>query len=917
MIGFCHVLKEQLARIQGSLRRRTFEHDFDEEVEAHLELLTERFIGRGLRPDEARRAARRQFGGVTQMKNELRDRSRFRPIESVLQDSAYVLRQFRKSPLFAAASILTLALGIGANTAIFTLVDQLILRLLPIKDPQRVVALAARGQFYGDNMGPNVLSYTMYQAIRDRNQVFSQTMCRRPLSFTVTVHSESHVVSGELVSGNYFPLLGIKAAAGRVFDSNDDLHPNANPAAVLSYAYWRSAFGASPQVVGRTMLVNNYSLTIVGVSQPGFDGLEPGLTAQLFIPVMMTPALFPQEDFGWRMFDSRLRWVNVYGRLKAGMTLERAKTGLQPLFHQILRAETLQPGFAQAMPYDRQQFLKMWLDVIPGGQGNTILKQQYEKPLWVLMGITGFVLLIACANLASLMAARAMVRQKEIAVRLAIGSSRVRVIQQLITESLLLALAGGLAGIGLAIVMVKSLLTFLPENPMGYVSYAMSSSPDSRVLCFALGLSTLTGAVFGLIPALQTTSPNLADTLKAKAANVTGGIAQINFRKLLVAAQITLSLLLVIAATLFIRSLANLHSVNPGFRTQNLVQFDVDLASIGYDQHRANAFFKQLETRLEHLPNVEAAGVAANPVLADSDWESIIKVEGHENKPGEATHAYVNRVSPGYFRALGIHLLSGRTFRENDTVNSPKVVVVSESFARYYFGQQSAIGHRIGRGYDPSTPADMEIIGVVNDIDYQDLRQKQLRQVYLCGQQGYNFDGTVYLNVKGEPRTALISARGVVHEIEPKAPLRNMKTVERQLEESLVTERMIASLSTGFTVLAVALAVLGLYGVMAYMVAQRAREIGIRVALGAVYGNVVWLVMREVVMLVLAGTVIAIPLAFGFGRFVRAELYGIQPNDPLSMAAAAVLLAGVALIAGFVPARRAASADPLSVLRYE
>ena len=906
-------IKQQLARIRGSLERRVFDRELDEELESHLALLAEHFVRRGLSPDEARYAARKQFGGVTQMKNELRERSRFRPLETLLQDSRYVLRQFRKSPLFAIAAILTLALGIGANTAIFTLVDQLILRLLPIKDPQHVVALAAQGQYYGDNMGVNVLSYTMYQTLRDQNQVFSQMMCHRSMPFTAMLRSESDVLSGELVSGNYFSLLGIRSAAGRVFNSNDDLHLNAHPAAVLSYGYWKRRFAGSNQVIGRTLLVNNYPLTIIGISQPGFDGLEPSLPAQIFVPMSMTPALFPHSDFS-QMFEPRLRWVNVYGRLKPGLTLERARAGLQPLFHQMLQAEVLQAGFAHATPYDKQQFLKMRLTVIPGGQGNTILRQQYEKPLWLLAGVTGFVLLIACANLASLLAARAAVRQKEIAVRLAIGSSRARIIQQLLTESLLLALVGGLAGITLAIVMVKNLLAFLPENRNGY---SLSSSPDLRMLAFALGLSFLTGLVFGLIPALQAARPDIADTLKAKAASVTGGAAHIHFRKLLVAAQITLSLLLLIGASLFIRSLVNLHSVNPGFQTQNLLQFDMDLGSIGYDRPRANAFYTQLEMRLEHLPGVAAAGIASNPVLADSDWESVILVAGHQNKPGEATHAYINRVSPGYFKTLGIHLLSGRAFRESDTPDSPKVVVVSASFAQHYFGQKSALGHRIGRGFDPSTPTDMEIVGVVNDIDYQDLRQKESRQVYLCAPQGYNLETTVYLNVKGDPRAVLAGVRRVVRQMEPNAPVMNMKTVEHQLEESLVTERMIASLSTVFTILAVALAILGLYGVMAYMVTQRAREIGIRVALGAQFGNVVWLVMREVVLLVVAGIAVAVPLALTLSRFIASELYGIKASDPISIAAAALLLAGIAMLAGFVPARRAASSDPLHILRYE
>lgn len=913
MIRLWRFIREQLARVSGSIARRGFESEFDEELETHLALLTERFVRCGLSPEEARFAAKRQFGGATQMKNEFRERSRFRPIETLLQDSGYVVRQFRKSPLFALACILTLALGIGANTAIFTLVDQLILRLLPIKDPQQVVGLFAEGQYYGDNMGFNVLSYPMYQTIRGHNQVFGSMMCRRSVEFTVTTHSDSEVLSGELVSGNYFPMLGIQAAIGRVFDSNDDLRQNENPVAVLSYGYWQRRFAGNRHIVGSKLLINDYPVTVIGIAQPGFDGLEPGLPTQMFVPVMMTAALFPTLDFA-NMFDQRLRWVNVYGRLKPGMTIERAQAGLQPLFHEILRAEVQQPGFAHATPDQKKQFLRMQLNVIPGGQGNSTLKRQYEKSLWVLMAVTGLVLLIACANLASLLAARAVVRQKEIAVRLAIGSSRWRIVQQLLTESLLLALAGGSAGVFLAIAIAKGLVAFMPDNQTGY---AISSSPDWRVLTFAIGLSLLTGLIFGLVPALQAARPNVADTLKAKAASLTGGTGQISFRKCLVASQITLSLLLLIGAVLFVRSLANLRSVDPGFQTKNVVQFDMDLGSIGYDQVRAHTFFSELERRLQNLPGVEAAGVALNAVLADSDWESTVRIAGRVNKPGEDSDAYVNRVSSGYFKALDIHILSGRNFRESDTADSPKVVIVSESFAKHFFGAEPAVGHWIGRGFDPTAPTDMQIVGVANDIDYQDLREKDPRQLYLCATQGRELGGVVYLNAKGDPKSVLASARRVVHEMEPKAPVTNMKTVEDQMDESLVTERMIASLSAGFTILAIVLAVLGLYGVMAYMVTQRAREIGIRVALGAQFGNVVWLVMREVVALVVAGIAVALPLGIGSVRLIRSELFGIQATDPLSFAAAALALSAIALLAGFVPARRAAAADPLTVLRYE
>ena len=913
MTHLWRTVREQIARIRASLRRRDFDRDMDEEFETHLAFLAERFIARGLSPEEAHYAARRQFGGAMQVKNTVRDYSRFQPFENLSQDISYGLRQFRKSPLFAVSAILTLALGIGANTAIFTLIDQLILRLLPVRDPQAIVALIGKGEYYGSNMGENTLSYPMYQTIRDRNQVFSNMMCRRSTRMIAAIENEGQVLSGELVSGNYFPLLGIQPVAGRLIDANDDLSSGASPVVVLSYSCWQSRFAGDRAVVGRRILVNNYPLTIIGIAQPGFSGLEPGLPTQLFVPVTMTPQVFPTMDFA-QMFDSRLRWLNVYGRLKAGITREGAKAALQPLFHQILEREVREPAFGRATPYIRAHFLRMWMDVLPGGQGNRELRRRYEKPLALLMGVTGFVLLIASANLASLLAARAAGRQREIAIRLAIGSSRARIIRQLLTESVLLGVIGGLAGLVLAVAMVKGLLTFLPDNASGYL---ISSSPDFRMLSFAFALSLFTGILLGSAPALQAAYPNLAETLKSTASNVSGGSGQILFRKLLVAAQITLSLLLLIGSGLFVRSLGNLRSVNPGFETRSLSQFDVDLNPVGYDQWRARTFFDTLESRLRALPGVETVGYADNAVLAGSDWESGITVAGHESKPGDNRLSYINRVSGGYFETLGIHLLSGRVFNRSDTVDTPKVVVVNESFARYYFGERSAIGHRIGRGADPNTPTDMEIVGVVNDTRYEDLRQKAPRQVYLCAGQGRPFGHTVYVKAKGDAHTVLASARRTVHEIEPRVPIMNIKTVERQVEESLSTERMITSLSTGFGLLATGLSILGLYGVMAYVVARRAREIGIRVALGALFGNVVWLVMREVLLLVATGIALSVPLALALGHFVQSELFGIQPTDPSTIAFAVFLLSTVALIAGFVPARRAAASDPLTILRYE
>jgi predicted permease len=826
----------------------------------------------------------------------------------LIQDSRFAIRSFRKSPGFSAVAVLSLALGIGANTAIFTMVDQLILRLLPIQDPRSIVILQAGGHHYGGNNGRNALSYPMYQDMRERNAVFAGTMCRYSLSLTLGTPSQTEVVSGELVSGNYFPLLGVRPAAGRLFTDADDVKAGAHPYAVLSYAYWKSRFAGDPGAIGQTIRINNFPLAIVGVSQPGFDGVEPGLPAEVFVPMAMTPSVRPGFT---QMLDRRQRWVNVYGRLKPGVSREQAAAGLQPLFHQILDSEVILPAFRNASPYDKEQFLRMWLNVLPGSQGNTSLRRQYEKPLLVLMGVVGLVLLIACANLASLMTARATSRQKEIAIRLAIGSSRGRVIEQLLTESVLLSAAGGAAGIALALFMVKGLLAFLPATAGGY---AISSSPDARMLAFTFGLSLVTGVAFGLVPALQSTKPDIAPTLKDEAGGVIGG-SQANFRKMLVAAQVTLSLLLLIGAGLFIRSLGNLRSLDPGFRVGNLVQFRVNPRSMGYDADHTAAFFKRMEERLRGVPGVRSVGLAQVAMLSNNDWENGLTIQGHQAKPSEDMTTWFNGVTPGYFEAMGMHLLAGRGFTVKDEAKAPVVAVVNASFAKHYFGDRPAVGHRIGQGTDPGTPTDIEIVGVVNDTRYESLRTEIHREYFLCALQREFYGMVVYVRTERDPESAFRSIRGAVRELDPNLPIIDMKTFEHQLDESLVTERMIATLSAMFGILATVLAVIGLYGVMAYMVARRAREIGIRMALGARTGNVVWLVMREVLVLVIAGVVVGLPAAYGLTRLIQAQLYGVEPNDPASMAAATLLLSTVALLAGYIPARRAAACDPASVLR--
>jgi predicted permease len=829
-----------------------------------------------------------------------------------LQDARYALRGFRKAPVFTAVAVLSLALGIGANTAIFTLVDQLILRLLPIRDPEQLVILAGRGRHYGGNNGMNAISYPMYQDLRDRNQVFNGMMCRYRFNATTGIAGQTDVVVAELVSGNYFPLMGIHASAGRVYTASDDLHASQHPYAVLSYAFWKTRFAGDPHILGQTVRVNNYPLTVVGVAQPGFDGMEPGLPVQLFVPMAMAADVRPGFQ---NMWDRRQRWVNVYGRLKPGESIAQAQAGLQPLFHQIIEGEVVQKPFRQATDFDRQQFLRMWLNVMPGSQGNTNLRRQYEKPLRVLMGVVGLVLLIACANLASLLTARAAARQREIAIRLAMGSSRARMIRQLLTESLLLSTAGGIAGIAMAVFMVQGLVAFLPSRISGY---AINASPDGVMLAFTFGLAVLTGLGFGLVPALQSTRPDIAPTLKDQAGNVMGGAAQVNFRKVLVAAQVGLSLLLLIGAGLFIRSLGNLKSLNPGFQTGNLIQFAISPSSVGYDAPRMRTFYQNLQQRLSGIPGVRSAGLGMMAVLAGNEWDNSVTIDSYAKKTNEDIDPHFNAVSPGYFDTLGIHLLTGRDFTVRDEFKAPRVAIVNASFVKRYFGDGIAVGHRIGLGSDPGTPTDTEIVGVVNDARYESLRDDVPLEVYLpSAQLPGTFGLNAYVRTERDPDSAFRSVRAAVREIDPNLPVTGMKTLDQQLDESLVTERMIATLSSAFGGLATVLAIIGLYGVMAYMVARRAREIGIRMALGAQAGNVVWIVMREVLWLVAAGVAIGLPAAYALSKLVRTQLYGVEPNDPAAMALATLLLAAVALLAGYIPARRAAGYDPVQVLRSE
>jgi len=837
-------------------------------------------------------------------------------------DIKYAFRSLRKSPMFTTVAVLSLALGIGANTAIFSLLDQVLLRSLPVKNPKELVLFTMRGQHYGGNWGPNAVSYPMYRDFQDHNDVFSAMFARFSFNGSFTVEGATDRIQAELVSGTYFPTLGVGAAIGRTFTPDDDKTPSGHPFVVLSYNFWETRFAKDPKVLGKNVLVNHVPMTIVGVAQPEFYGIDLANTAQMFVPIMMQPDVLPSNKTF--LTNRRTRWVNAFGRLKPGVSQTQAQASLQPFMHSILEMEVREPAFRTASDLVREQFLKCYMELLPGSQGRSFMRQRLEAPLWVLMAITATVLLIACANLANLLLARAAGREKEVAVRLAVGAGRWRIVKQLLTESLLLAALGGLAGTGIAFAADKALLAaFVPSDSQGL---KISTTPDLRVLLFTFALTLGTGLLFGLVPALRTTNPDIAPTLKDQAGAVVGG-GNVKLRKALVASQVMLSLLLLVGAGLFLKSLSNLRNLGPGFPVERLIGINLDPTLIGYTPQRTKLFYQQLTENVRALPGVQSVGLAAVRILKNNEWDNWVTIEGYTPKPGDRPDAFMNSVGPGYFATMGVPIVAGRDFTAQDTGEvlhrepdnwSPTRIMVNESFVKRYFNGRNALGRHVGFGIDPGTKTDMEIIGVVKDIKYMNLRNEVPDQAFLPYLSSRNQGGmTLFVRTAADPDTMFPILRAKIRELDASLPVYGMRTVQEDLNDTLVTERMTANLSAVFGFLATLLAVVGLYGVMAYSVARRTREIGIRMALGALEVRVVWMMMKEVLVLVVVGVAAALPAAFGLTRLVRAQLYGVAPNDPWTMVIATFGLILVACAAGYVPALRASRVDPVKALRHE
>ncbi|MGA8432047.1 MAG: ABC transporter permease [Candidatus Sulfotelmatobacter sp.] len=834
-------------------------------------------------------------------------------MNGLLQDFRYALRQLRKSPGFAAVAVITLALGIGANTAIFQLLDQALLRGLPVKEPDRLVLLRYSGSNTGHlssrSDGKFYFSYPMYRDLRDRNSVFSGVIATDWTQAGVQWHNQPELVGTELVSGNYFDVLGIQPALGRLLVTSDDVAANANAVTVLSFNYWQRRFGGDHSVVNQSILVNGHPFTIIGVAQKGFHSVVMGDTPDLFTPMMMKSQVMPGSD---ELEDRRSSWLNVVARLKPGFTREQAEAAISPLWYAIRSDELKQ--MQHGTDNFRENFVaKSHLSLLDGARGFSPLRSDVQTPLIIVMAMVGLVALMACANVGSLLLVRAAGRLREMSVRYALGAKRKRVVQQLVIEGLLLGLAGGTVGIILAPQISAVLIKMTPRSSS--MEFPFSSQVDLRILLFNFSLAVGASLLFSLAPAVQFWRPNLAPALQQR--SVVGG-GPLRFRRIAVGVQVGLSLLLLVGAGLFTRTLHNLKSLNVGFATDHLVTFNIDPSLAGYPSTQNAEVSGRVLRALASLPGVRSVAGTNDSELADDGYAGNITLAGYAAKEDEDMDVEKPYVSPGYFSGMGMQLIAGREFSDADRAETQKVAVVNESFARHFFGDAPhTLGHYLAEGGGNVKP-DIEIVGVVQDAKHHGVRADVKRTVFTPYLQAKDFGAmTFYIRTRQTPESAEPTIRGAMQALDSKLVLDTFRTMDEQIDDNLTVERVVSLLAESFGVLAALMAAIGLYGVLAYSTAQRTSEIGIRMALGASRASVVRVVLVEVLWLTGFAIAVTLPASLLLGRAVRSELFGISSSDPLTLSLATLLILMVAIASALLPARRAARIDPIVALRYE
>jgi predicted permease len=835
------------------------------------------------------------------------------------QDVRYGIRMLLKAPVTTTIAVLSLALGIGANTAIFSLIDAVLLKLLPVQDPQQLVSLTdpgASGISVGTQNGErSLLSHREYLAQRRSNQAFTDLIAAQSqvLRQNATIDGPTEELRTRLVSSNYFSALGVHVPIGRAFTEQDDRGVGAAPVAVISYSYWQRRFSGSSDAIGKTIRIRNAALNIVGVADPRFRGETVGDVPDIWIPLSMQPASLPGriwlDDDPAHPFD-KVMWLHVIGRLKPGVTMGQAKASVNLAHKQVVAEE-----FAALSPTDK--VFKQSIELHAAAAGVSSVRGEFADPLFMLMGIVALVLLIACANVANLLSARAAARAKEIGVRLALGANRTRIIRQLLVESLLLAIAGGLLGVIFAYQGVQLLIVMAQS---GQSRLDLDVTPDLRVLAFTAVVALSTGVLFGLAPSLRAARTDVNSSLKESSRGAGLSTSRIRFGRVLVTAQIALSLALLIGAGWFVQTLRNLQNIDLGYAKDHLVIARVDAQAAGYNAQRRAALYRDIASRLSTAPGIRSVAYSENGLFSGTESGDQIEVEGYTAKKEGDDGARFDGVGPNFFSTLGVPILLGREINERDGEGSPRVCVVNEAFARFYFGNASPIGKHV-KDLFPATQVTMEIVGVVRDSRDHNIRGAIPRRFFVPAFRPMGDELSPFLNytvrTSADPRTAIRTIQDTVRRINPIIPVSNTYTLDDLVDRRLRQETLIAQLSAAFGLLALILASIGLYGVLSYSVTQRTGEIGIRMALGAGRGSVLRMVLRETSFLIVAGLATGVPAALLAGRFVKSKLYGLEPGDPMTLVLAAAGLTLVAMFSGWLPARRAACIDPMNSLRAE
>ena len=914
------------------LRRRPGkEEELREELRFHLEEEAEERQAQGLTNEEARLSARRELGNVTLVEENTRAAWGWIMLEQLGQDLRYAFRTMGANRLFTSLAVMSLALGIGANTAIFSFMDAILLRSLPVADPDSLVVLnwhakTERGDFVMHSMSGNdwsdssgvtagIFPYPAYELFRKNGSVFSSVFAHlqfwQTRKINLAVKGQASTAAGWTVSGDYFRGLGVRPAAGRLIDSEDD-RPGAPAVAVVSYAISESRFGGAANAVGQKVEIDNLPFTVVGVTPPEFFGVDPKAAPDVYLPIHTNELFGAGHQFGFQpaaYLDRNFYWVQVMGRLRPGVSLAQAQSALGPEFHEWV---------ASTATNDKERANLPELVVAPGAGGLGTLRRQYSKPLFVLLTMVGLILALTCANVANLLLARAAARRREIALRLSVGAGRFRIVRQLLTESILLASLGGALGVLFAVWGIRFLTLLLAS---GQTNFTLHAELNWHVLAVVAALSLVTGVLFGLAPALQATRVDVMPALKETRAGQPA--ARHSFRRVslshaLVVGQIGISLLMLVAAGLFVRTLSNLESIDLGFNRENLLLFQLDVRKAGHKDPEISNFYGELRRRFTAIPGVRDASLSEDS-LVEAGEGLPLGVSGEPSNP----HNRILTVGPAFFKTMQIPILAGRDIEERDGESSPAVVVINEVFAKTSFGNRNPLGrHLTLRGIgntEGRIERDMEIVGVSKNANYGGLTRAIPPVAYFPYNQGFpRPDAMVYaLRTSGDPLRYVSAVRETVRQADARVPVAEVRSQVVDIDRTINQEITFAKLCTGFAMLALAIACVGLYGTVSYNVARRTGEIGIRMALGAQRGTVVWMVLREVCVLAAVGLAISVPAALATSKLVESFLFGMKHNDPASLTAAVVILLSAALLAGYVPAQKASRIDPMIALRHE